>query len=113
MEGLSPAFPMPNSRHTEVRAADLQRHPSLRILADSPESGVGVVASADHRRVFIVGHLEYEPLTLDKEYRRDLSRQLPIHQPEHYYRHDNPEAGVDFVWQAAAVQFYGNWLRHP
>ena len=108
MEGLSPAFPMPNSRHTEVRAADILRHPSLRILADSPESGVGVVASADHRRVFIVGHLEYEPLTLDKEYRRDLSRQLPIHQPEHYYRHDNPEAGVDFVWQASAVQFYGN-----
>ena len=104
---------MPNSRHTEVRAADILRHPSLRILADSPESGVGVVASADHQRVFIVGHLEYEPLTLDKEYRRDLSRQLPIHQPEHYYRHDDPEAGVDFVWQAAAVQFYGNWLRHP
>ena len=113
MEGLSPAFPMPNSRHTEVRAADLQRYPTLRILADSPESGVGVVASTDHRRVFIVGHLEYEPLTLDKEYRRDLSRQLPIHQPEHYYRHDEPAAGVNYVWQEAAVRFYGNWLRHP
>lgn len=110
MESLTPAFAMPNSRHTEVRRADILAHASegLQLVADSPESGVGVVATTDGSRTFIVGHLEYEPYTLDKEYRRDLAKGLPIQSPLHYY---NKEHEVDFVWHEAAVRFYRNWVR--
>lgn len=110
MEGLVPSFPMPNSRHTEVRRTDIipLEKQGLRILAESDESGVGVVADTILQNVFIVGHLEYAADTLHREYQRDLSRNLPIHAPEHYY---NDEGLPNFCWQHAAVTFYRNWAR--
>lgn len=109
MEGLAPTFPMPNSRHTEVRAADVEAA-GVNILAASEESGVGVMQSKDGRYVFIVGHLEYHAATLDSEYRRDLGKGLPIAAPRHYYNDDQPERGINFSWLTAARRFYGNWL---
>lgn len=92
-------FPMPNSRHTEVQRKDIERHP-LHIVAESEESGVGIVTSADGtQQIFIVGHLEYEPKTLHNEYQRDLSKGLPIAPPLHYYHHDKPQEGIDFSWK--------------
>lgn len=103
-------FPMPNSRHTEVQRKDIERHP-LHIVAESEESGVGIVTSADGtQQIFIVGHLEYEPKTLHNEYQRDLSKGLPIAPPLHYYHHDKPQEGIDFSWQKTAATFYSNWL---
>ncbi len=109
MQGLTPAFLMPNSRHTEVKAEDIALHASegLQLLAQSEESGVGVAATADCKRTFIVGHLEYEPLTLHNEYHRDLSKGLPIEQPRHYYA---PDGTVNYSWQQSAQRFYANWL---
>ena len=111
MKNLAPRFPMPNSRHTEVRLADMEQafnHCGLELLAESEESGVGVLASADLRRTFIVGHLEYEPYTLHREYHRDLNKNLPIHAPEHYY---NETGDVIYAWEAASKHFYNNWLN--
>ena len=110
MKGLAPAFPMPNSRHTEVRRNDFPADSELQILCESEESGIGVAFSEKNNATFIVGHLEYEPFTLHNEYRRDLAKGLPIQPPLHYYI-GAPEAGrPDYTWHAAAVRFYANWL---
>lgn len=110
MTGLAPSFPMPNSRHTEVRRVDLEplANRGVNILAESVESGIAVVADRNLHNVFIVGHLEYAADTLHREYHRDLSRHLPIHAPEHYY---NPDGQPDFKWREAAITFYRNWCR--
>lgn len=109
MDDLAPEFPMPNSRHTEVRRTDIERHP-LTIVAEGEESGVGVMTSLDGREVYIVGHLEYGADTLRNEYLRDLSKGLPIQPPLHYFEEDRIESGVNFSWQTAARTFYRNWL---
>ena len=110
MNGLFPSFPMPNSRHTEVNAADIIRA-GLLLLAQSAESGTGVAATADGRRVFVVGHLEYAAETLHREYLRDKAKGLPIRPPRHYYNETgNPHSGVTCVWQPAARTFYANWV---
>lgn len=110
MRGLSPSFPMPTSRHTEIRLSDIEQAP-LDFLATGAESGVAIVASADSREVFITGHLEYAPRTLDNEYKRDLAKHLPIAKPLYYYNNDNPADGINFSWHTAARRFYGNWLH--
>lgn len=109
MRGLSPAFFMPNSRHTEVRAADFI-HPDLKIVAAGRESGVGVAVDDEQRATYIVGHLEYEPHTLENEYKRDLGKGLPIKMPQHYYEGDDASRLILFQWHDAARTFYRNWL---
>ena len=110
MRGLSPAFFMPNSRHTEVRRSDFSA-PQLQIVAESQESGVGVAYDAAHRSTFIVGHLEYEPHTLENEYKRDLAKGLSILPPQHYYEADDPNGRILWQWKEHARQFYRNWLE--
>ena len=110
MRGLAPAFPMPNSRHTEMRRADFPAAGELQILCESEESGIGAAYSEKHSATFIVGHLEYEPFTLHNEYRRDLAKGLPIQPPLHYYIGAPEAARPGYTWHAAAVRFYANWL---
>lgn len=109
MDGLSPFFIMPNSRHTAIKREDVLHHAgdNIRILAESKESGVGVVATDDCRHTFIMGHLEYEPYTLDKEYHRDLGKKLPIHAPQYYY---DKNGDVPHTWLRDALKFYSNWV---
>lgn len=108
-KGLEPAFPMPNSRHTEVKKNDIMKaaRENLLIVAESKESGIGIVTSTDYRKTFIVGHLEYEAQTLHREYHRDLQKQLPIHAPKHYYA---PDGNIMYSWKETATIFYKNWL---
>ena len=79
------------------------------MLSAGLDTGVSLVVDETLRRVMVIGHLEYAADTLDREYRRDLSRNLPIQLPEHYYHNDDPAQGVDFSWAAAAQTFYRNW----
>ena len=48
------------------------------------------MATRDGRQVFITGHSEYDPLTLKKEYDRDVAAGLPIAVPVNYYPNDDP-----------------------
>ncbi len=110
LAGMEPQFVMPNSRHTEVWKDEIEQKAGPKgahVVAESPESGVGIVCTDDLRLIFIVGHLEYEPFTLDNEYKRDLSRNLPIHRPEHYYGADGK---VLYSWKTDAERFYANYL---
>lgn len=110
LKKIVPNFFLPQSRHTEVWAEEIEQHADegLQILAQSEESGVGLVATADLRRVFVTGHAEYHAETLDSEYHRDLSRQLPIEKPLHYY---DEEGKILYSWERDAVQLYKNFLE--
>ncbi len=112
MRGFDDIFYAPHSRHTEVRRADIERIPDLRILAESDEAGVHIVASEDGRRTFVTGHAEYDPLTLKGEYDRDLSKGLPIHIPANYYPADDPSQIPSVRWRGHAHLFFVNWLNY-
>ncbi|MBR1712917.1 MAG: homoserine O-succinyltransferase [Alloprevotella sp.] len=111
LRGLPADFPVPVSRHTEVRAIDFQNTP-VRIVATDARGGVGLAVDEAARRVFSIGHLEYEPLRLAREYQRDVALGRPIALPGNYYEGDNPAAPVRHVWRTAAELVYGNWLRY-
>ena len=65
--GFDDIFYVPHSRHTEVRAEDIEKVPQLRIMAVSEEAGVYVVGSTDDSQFFVMGHSEYDADTLAKE----------------------------------------------
>ena len=110
--GFDDEFYVPHSRHTEVRREDIERCPELNILAESEESGVYMVMAREGREIFLTGHSEYSPLTLDTEYRRDLGKGLPIEMPQHYYPNDDPEQPPLVRWRGHANLLFNNWLNY-
>lgn len=110
--GFDDVFYVPHSRHTEVRREDIADCPSLRILSESKECGVYAVSDLHGRQIFITGHSEYDADTLDKEYKRDLEKGLPIKMPVNYYRNDDPEQGPVLRWRSSATLLYTNWLNY-
>ena len=110
--GFDDVFYMPHSRHTEIRREDILRVPELSIIAESEQSGVSMVMARNGREIFVTGHSEYSPNTLDTEYRRDLAKGLPIEMPVNYYRIDDPDQGPLVTWRGHGNLLFTNWLNY-
>jgi homoserine O-succinyltransferase/O-acetyltransferase len=110
--GFDDEFHLPQSRHTEIRAEDIDKVPGLEVIAESDESGVGIVKDKGGRRIFVTGHFEYSANVLDLEYRRDLASNLPIQPPKHYYKKDDPNRNPVVRWRGHANLFFQNWLNY-
>jgi homoserine O-succinyltransferase len=112
LRGFDDEFLAPHSRHTEIRAEDIEKIPGLTLLAVSEEAGVYLLASEDGRQVYATGHSEYDPFTLKREYDRDVSKGLPIHVPKNYYPGDDPSQTPLVRWRGHANLLYTNWLNY-
>ena len=110
--GFDDVFYVPHSRHTTVRREDIQQHPELHILASSDEAGIYAVMTKKGKQIFITGHSEYDALTLQAEYLRDVSQGKPIHVPNNYYPDDDPKREPVVRWRAHANLIYSNWLNY-
>ena len=112
MRGFDEVFFAPHSRHTGLCEQQVEQCPQLRVLAKSDEAGMFLLSTDSGRQIFVTGHPEYDKLTLDSEYRRDLDKGLPIEMPKNYYIGDNMENGVNFCWRSHAHLLYSNWLNY-
>ncbi len=112
MRGFNDKFFAPHSRHTTVYAEEIEKNPNLRILSTSEEAGVYIVASADRRQIFVMGHSEYDRDTLRDEYFRDLDKGLPIDLPKNYFPNDDDKQPPRVLWRAHAYLLFSNWLNY-
>ncbi len=112
VRGFDDMFLAPHSRHTEVPIEDIHRCKELTVLAESEEAGLFLAMSDEGRKIFVMGHPEYDRITLDGEYKRDVGKGLPIHIPENYYRGDDPSIPPLLMWRAHANNLYTNWLNY-
>ncbi|MBR1377594.1 MAG: homoserine O-succinyltransferase [Bacteroidaceae bacterium] len=110
--GFDDEFYVPHSRHITLPKDAVEAHPDLKIISESNEAGIHIVMARGGRDFFITGHSEYAPLTLDGEYRRDLSKNLPIHMPENYYRDNNADNPPIVRWRSTANLLFTNWLNY-
>jgi homoserine O-succinyltransferase len=115
--GFDDVFFMPHSRHTALDDDAALACPALKALAKAADEGSGgageaaILGARGEREVYITGHIEYDALTLDAEYRRDLSKGLPIEAPCNYYIDNNLDKPPRVLWRSAANLFYYNWLN--
>ncbi len=110
--GFDDVFYVPHSRHTEVRREDILKVKELELVAESDEAGVYMVMARGGREIFVTGHSEYSPNTLDSEYWRDLAKGLPIEMPKNYYRDNDPDKGPLVRWRGHANLLFSNWLNY-
>ena len=112
LRGFDDEFWAPHSRHTTVLREDIEAVPELKILASSEKAGVYAVMNKGGRQIFITGHSEYDPDTLEKEYLRDKNQGLPISVPENYYPNDDDTLAPVVRWRSHGNLLFSNWLNY-
>lgn len=112
VRGFDDCFLAPHSRHTEVSMDAVRADERITVLAESDEVGLFLAMADDGRQIFVMGHPEYDRVTLDGEYKRDLSKGLEIAMPKNYYPDDDPEKTPLLKWRATANNLYTNWLNY-
>ena len=112
VRGFDDIFYAPHSRHTEVRKEDIEKCEDLTILAESDEAGVFLVIDKAGKKIFVMGHPEYDRLTLDAEYKRDKNKGLPIELPVNYYPDDDDTKKPLLRWRSHGNILYSNWLNY-
>lgn len=112
VRGFDDIFYAPHSRHTEVRKEDIEKHQELTILAESETAGVFLVANQDGTQIFVMGHPEYDRVTLHNEYMRDKNKGLSIELPVNYYPNNDCEQKPLLQWRAHGNLLYFNYLNY-
>ncbi|MCF2641934.1 MAG: homoserine O-succinyltransferase [Lachnospiraceae bacterium] len=112
VRGFDDYFYAPHSRHTEVLKEDIEKVPELTVLAESEEAGVFLVSDPEGKKIFVMGHPEYDRLTLDKEYKRDKEKGLAIEKPVNYYPDDDETKKPYLQWRSHGNILYANWLNY-
>ena len=112
LRGFDDTFYVPHSRHTTVLREDIEAVQGLKILASSEEAGVYAVMNKNGHHIFITGHSEYDPRTLETEYLRDKNLGKPISVPENYYPNDDDTKEPIVRWRGHANLLFSNWLNY-
>ncbi|WP_319477716.1 homoserine O-succinyltransferase [Marispirochaeta aestuarii] len=112
VRGFDDTFLAPHSRHTEIRKEDIQANPELVLVSESEEAGVFIVSTSSGRDIYVTGHVEYDPLTLKKEYLRDKNKGLEIEPPENYFPSGDETQHPVVRWRSHANLLFSNWLNY-
>lgn len=112
VRGFDDTFFIPHSRHTTILPELVHADKRLTVLADSKEAGICIIIAKNGKQIFVFGHPEYDRMTLDQEYKRDLSKGLKIEIPKNYYPDNDPDKKPLLRWRAHANTLYSNWLNY-
>lgn len=112
VRGFDDYFLAPHSRHTEVPAEDIHNCRSLTVLAESEEAGVYLAMAGFGKQFFVMGHSEYDRMTLHDEYFRDVNKGLDIAVPKNYFPNDDPTQKPRLQWRSHSNNLYSNWLNY-
>lgn len=112
MLGINDSFPVPVSRHTEVREEDIPADIGLRTLAKNVTAGLCLIDEVAKRRFYMFNHLEYDANTLAGEYQRDLNSGQRISFPVDYFPNDDPGFEPINAWRSHAHLMYSNWVNY-
>ena len=112
VRGFDDTFYVPHSRYTGFSKEDIEAIDELEIVAESEIAGPYLIIDKKMKNIFVTGHPEYDQLTLDKEYKRDVKKGLHPEIPVHYYPDDDPTKVPPKTWRCHANTLYYNWLNY-
>ena len=112
VRGFDDVFMAPHSRYTQARRQQILDNPRLKVLADSDEAGIYIVLGDGGKEIFVMGHPEYDRLTLDQEYKRDIDKGIEPDLPVNYYPDDDCNRKPLLSWRSHANNLYTNWLNY-
>lgn len=112
VRGFDDTFYVPQSRYTGVSKEDIVANDKLEIVSESDETGPYLVIAEGGKNIFVTGHPEYDTLTLEQEYKRDLDKGINPEIPCNYYPDNDPTRKPIKSWRCHANTLYFNWLNY-
>nr|WP_300306005.1 homoserine O-succinyltransferase [uncultured Anaerostipes sp.] len=112
VRGFDDKFFVPHSRNTGVDGDAIHRNKELIVAAESDETGPYLILNQDGSQIFVTGHPEYDVMSLDQEYWRDVKKGLNPEIPKNYYKDNDPAKGPVKSWRCHANAMYSNWLNY-
>lgn len=112
VRGFDDSFLVPQSRYTGVSKEDIVANDKLEIVSESDITGPYLIIAEGGKNIFVTGHPEYDTMTLDQEYKRDVEKGLNPKVPCNYYPDDNPSQTPIKSWRCHANTLYFNWLNY-
>lgn len=112
VRGFDDVFMAPHSRYTQASRQQILDNPRLKVLADSDEAGIYIVLGDGGKEIFVMGHPEYDRLTLEQEYKRDIDKGIEPDLPVNYYPDDDCNRKPLLSWRSHANNLYTNWLNY-
>lgn len=112
VRGFDDVFMAPHSRYTQASRQQILDNPRLKVLVDSDEAGIYIVLGDGGKEIFVMGHPEYDRLTLDQEYKRDIDKGIEPDLPVNYYPDDDCNRKPLLSWRSHANNLYTNWLNY-
>lgn len=109
--GFDDVFPVPVSRHTEIRVEDAAKVSDLEILAEADETGLCLAYEPLKGRVYMFNHLEYDADTLSAEYFRDAKAGMNTALPHNYFPANDPGETPKITWRAHRTLLFSNWIN--
>ncbi len=112
VRGFDDTFFVPQSRYTGVDKEAILNNPLLEIVSESDITGPYLVIGDNGKNIFVTGHPEYDTVTLDQEYKRDLGKGINPDIPVNYYPDNDPSKKPVKSWRCHANMLYYNWLNY-
>lgn len=112
VRGFDDTFYVPQSRYTGVSKEDIVTNDKLEIVSESDVTGPYLIIAEEGKNIFVTGHPEYDTLTLDQEYKRDLDKGINPEIPCNYYPDNDPTKKPIKSWRCHANTLYFNWLNY-
>lgn len=112
VRGFDDSFLVPQSRYTGVSKEDIIANDKLEIVSESNVTGPYLVIAEGGKNIFVTGHPEYDTMTLDQEYKRDLDKGIHPKIPYNYYPDDDSTKKPVKSWRCHANTLFFNWLNY-
>ncbi len=112
VRGFDDTFFVPQSRYTGVDRDAIINNPNLEIVSESEITGPYLIIGEEGKNIFVTGHPEYDTVTLDQEYTRDVGKGINPDIPVNYYPEDDPSKKPIKSWRCHANTLYSNWLNY-
>lgn len=112
VRGFDDTFYVPQSRYTGVDKEAILANPLLEIVSESDITGPYLVIGDEGKNIFVTGHPEYDTVTLNQEYNRDLGKGINPDIPVNYYPDNDPSKKPIKSWRCHANTLYSNWLNY-
>lgn len=112
VRGFDDLFMAPHSRHTAMDDDEIKACKDLQVLAESDVAGIYLCMTEGGKQIFVMGHSEYDRVTLQKEYERDKNKGLKIAPPVNYFPNDDDTVKPNLSWRSHSNALYSNWLNY-